>query len=300
MNPSPLVSVIVTAYQGARFVRDLERMLVNQTHDHFECLIVDDGSTDGTPDLYRELSARDSRFRLLADYTPKKIVGFGREFAMGHAQGTYVAILDHDDIFHPEKLAKQVEVFEAHPEVDLVYTLHSRFLHGTPPTFCTGQATKFRLLPHILGPLLKENFVGCSSVMVRRSSEARIKGYVGSQEFRFCEDYHSLLRYVWLGKIAVVEEVLTYLCDHGQNMSSGSRLGFAESLFGLSKRFADQGQMEIARKIESQACKTRARYEIAKDPKAALQFAWRSFKLYPRPLTAAVLAACTLRRLVSA
>ena len=122
MSENTLVSVVVPVYNGERFI---DRTLVSalaQTYNPFEVIVVDDGSTDCTPYLIEAASIRDERIR--AFRTKNAGPAAARYFGIKQARGTLVAFLDADDLWHPEKIARQVEVMKrSSPNVGLVYCL---------------------------------------------------------------------------------------------------------------------------------------------------------------------------------
>ena len=103
-----LVSVIMPAYNAETFIADSIRSVINQTYQHWELLIIDDHSTDATRKIIRKFYEEDSRIRLLENSS-----NFGthhtRNKGIKAAQGEFIAFLDADDLWKPEKLAKQLK-----------------------------------------------------------------------------------------------------------------------------------------------------------------------------------------------
>lgn len=93
----PKISVIIPNYNNAAYLRDCLTSVQAQTLRDFECLVIDDGSTDGSVDVITEFVARDERFMLFA--TENRGVSAARNVGLEHAQGEYVAFLDSDDAF---------------------------------------------------------------------------------------------------------------------------------------------------------------------------------------------------------
>ena len=114
------VSVIIPTYQRPKFLRlALESVLV-QTFPHFEVIVVDDASRDRTPEIVKEFN--DNRVRYLA-HEINKGGSAARNTGISHARGKYIAFLDDDDEWLPEKLRLQIDVLEkSRPEVGGVYT----------------------------------------------------------------------------------------------------------------------------------------------------------------------------------
>ncbi len=123
MPPEPLVTVIVPAYDMEAFLARAVVSALAQTHRNLEVLIVDDASTDGTAKAAKALCQSDGRVRLLSHEANKGGCA-ARNTGLREARGEYVAFLDADDEWLPEKLARQLEVFRAstEPGLGLVYS----------------------------------------------------------------------------------------------------------------------------------------------------------------------------------
>ena len=114
---SPTVSIMVPVYNGISTIALAVNSLLHQTYSNWECIIVNDGSNDGTRKFLDELA--DPRF-VVIHFEKNKGRPYARQVALEAAAGKYLAFLDADDFYHPKKLAMQVELLESHPEVDLV------------------------------------------------------------------------------------------------------------------------------------------------------------------------------------
>ncbi len=115
----PRVSVITTVYNGEPFLAAAIESVLAQTYSDFEYLLVDDCSTDGSAAILRHYAAIDRRIQLLQ--SDRKINhSYALNLALAHARGELIAILDADDLAHPERLARQVAFLEANPAVGVV------------------------------------------------------------------------------------------------------------------------------------------------------------------------------------
>ena len=116
----PLVSVIVPAWNAESTLGETLRSAAAQTHRNLEIVIVDDGSTDRTPQIAAEFCASDPRARLIRQ--ERGGLASARNTAIEAAQGDFIAPLDADDLWHPEKIERQLATFSASsPQVALVY-----------------------------------------------------------------------------------------------------------------------------------------------------------------------------------
>lgn len=116
MTKQPLVSVLMPLYNDAKFVTASIESILQQTYQHWELLIVNDGSTDNSKDVV--LSFKDSRIRYFENDENRGIV-YTRNRLLNLSKGDFVANLDSDDIAYPKRLEKQVEYFLTHPECEL-------------------------------------------------------------------------------------------------------------------------------------------------------------------------------------
>lgn len=118
-----LVSIIIPCYNKAAFLAETLQSVLNQTYTEWECILVDDGSTDDTPAVAKAYFEKDSRFR----YFLKKNEGVSpaRNYGLEKAQGDFIIFLDADDILADFSLLKRVEYFNQYPEQDgLVFSTH--------------------------------------------------------------------------------------------------------------------------------------------------------------------------------
>jgi hypothetical protein len=115
----PRVAVIVPAYNFERFIADALDSVIAQTYGQWECIVVDDGSTDGTAAVAERYAAADTRIRCLRQ--PNRGVSAARNLALRSTTAEFVQFLDADDLLVPWKLAAQVDFLDAHPETSIVY-----------------------------------------------------------------------------------------------------------------------------------------------------------------------------------
>ena len=115
---SPRVSVVTTVFNGEPYVDRAIPGILAQTFADFEYIVVDDGSTDRTPEILRELAARDPRVRV---FSPGRMgVAAAANYGIAQARGEYIARQDFDDRSYPDRLRLQVAFLDAHPEVGVV------------------------------------------------------------------------------------------------------------------------------------------------------------------------------------
>jgi len=118
----PLVTIVTTYYNRAGFLKETLRSLQLQTLTDWEVILWNDGSTDNSEEIAREIAEMDSRFRLFGD----ERIGHAQSLvrACAEAQGRYIGILDSDDLLEPTALEETAAVLESRPDIGMVYTDH--------------------------------------------------------------------------------------------------------------------------------------------------------------------------------
>ena len=122
-SQQPRVSVIVPVYNAERFIAECIESVLDQTLASFELIVVDDGSVDGSASIVEGYARADARIRPLRHPEGEnRGVSRSRELAVAHARGDYVAVLDADDVFEPQKLRRQTEELDLRPHCVLCHT----------------------------------------------------------------------------------------------------------------------------------------------------------------------------------
>lgn len=116
----PKVSVIIPTYNCERYLPDALESVFKQSFRDFEVVIVDDGSTDGTQEAVKKFKKKYGE-KVNYVYQENRGLACARNTAIRHSRGKYIAILDADDMFLPDRLKEGVKAFEEHPEVGLVH-----------------------------------------------------------------------------------------------------------------------------------------------------------------------------------
>lgn len=148
------VSVIMPVYNGEKFISQSIESVISQTFSNWELIIIDDCSIDNTPSLLENLSRRENKIRVIS---LKERVGpsKARNIGIKEARGKYIAFLDSDDLWLPEKLQKQIDFMEKN---DLAFTYSSYYLIDED-----GNSLGEFIVKEIITykDLLKTNSIGC-------------------------------------------------------------------------------------------------------------------------------------------
>jgi glycosyltransferase involved in cell wall biosynthesis len=159
----PLISVMITVYNGARYLREAIDSVLTQTYEPVELVVVDDGSDDESAAIAKSYG---SRLRLHSQ--PRGGMGASRNTAVEFASGSFFAFLDADDRFLPDKLARQMDLFEADPELDIVFGHMSEFVSPD-----LDEATKALLR----APASNVAWRTPNLMLVKRESFTRVGGF---------------------------------------------------------------------------------------------------------------------------
>jgi len=111
---APIVSVVMPAYNTEAYLSDAVGSILGQTFLDWELICVDDGSSDGSLEILRHYEGADSRVRVIT--RPNTGVARARNDGMRVAAGRYIAAMDSDDVALPERLSRQVDYMESHPD----------------------------------------------------------------------------------------------------------------------------------------------------------------------------------------
>lgn len=112
-------------YNSGRFIREAINSVLAQTYTDWELLVIDDGSTDNSVDIVREYADKDQRIRLLFNDRHIGIPSAPRNEGVRNAKGRFIAFLDSDDIWHPQKLENQLPLFKKN-DVVIVYSNYEK------------------------------------------------------------------------------------------------------------------------------------------------------------------------------
>ncbi len=217
----PLISVVIPAYNAARTIGATLRSVIDQTYPNIEIIVVDDGSTDGTAAIVRSVLAGEPRLRFVAQGNAG--VAAARNAGAALARGDFIAPVDADDLWHPTKLAKQMELMKRGSErLGLVYCWSS----WIDDDGCVVE--RYGAMSYASGRvyslLALEDFICNASVpLIRRSAFAAVGGYdtglrrAGGQG---CEDWQLYLRLAEICEFAVVPEFLVGYRLAGGSMST--------------------------------------------------------------------------------
>jgi glycosyltransferase involved in cell wall biosynthesis len=289
------VSAIIPTYNYARYVAAAVESVLAQNFKDLEIVVVDDGSTDDTIDTLRPFAER-------IRYIPQAHRGLAaaRNAGIRSSRGQYLAFLDSDDLWLPDKVSMQVGRLDVEAAVGLVYTEATLF-NDKSPTEISHSFWSEHPSGKILPSLLRHNVVPSPTPMVRRELFDQVGPF--DERLNACEDWDMWIRIAQVSEFAYVDRVLAKYRVHSANMSLDQERMMTGRFRVLEKAFSASGVSPEARRLRRSIFgRWHADYALhhfyAERYEQARREAMRAVALHPGCLaygqTAAVLLSCFL------
>ncbi len=277
ISTPPLLSIVVPTYNCQEFIPQILQTIHDQTYLHWECLFVDDGSTDQTPQLLKLLCEKHQRFQLIE----KKHEGLpakSRNLGIKLARGEFIAFLDHDDLWSPTKNEKQIAFFENDPALNMIITdhdvFHNQYSFAKLREFRINLSPSHKTRKSLLRKLLKQNFIALPSVMIKKKHLEKYGYFKEQTSFRVGEDYQLWLKIAADEQIGWIKSPLTHCRQHANNITKDRSL-MVKGLYAIANDIEQEnGPTFIVNHIRSQALKSDAVSILKQKPDAAI------YKLY--------------------
>lgn len=279
----PQVSIIITCFNYGRYVAQAIESVLSQTFQDFELIVINDGSTDNT----EEIASGYRCDRLRYYYQPNQGQSSAKNKGIREAQGSFIAFLDADDLWEPNKLSEQMPLFK-NSRVGVVYS-RQLFIDQASQPFDPQPASLPCHRGFVLKELLKDNFVPFSSAVVRKKCFEHSGLF--DENLKMSIDWD-----LWL-KLAMVYEfdycpqkLLHYRLAHEGQMSGDmiTRLGCCDKIF---ERFLALHHDSLAPKDIQEAkiytYNSRGYFYRRRSPKESLRYYAWSLKENPWQWTAA-------------
>lgn len=215
---NPTVSVIIPTYNRAHLVGRAIQSVLNQTYQDVEIIVVDDGSTDNTEEVVN--SFNDNRIRYIRRKENSGTSAAPRNTGIKITRGKYIAFQDSDDEWLPQKLEKQMRVFEnASPEVGIVYTGFWRIASGKKTYVPSSRITPKEGDIHNI--LLEGNFIGGAVTLIKKECFERAGMF--DEELPQLMDWEMWIRISKYYQFKCIDEplVISYYTPGGVNEQGG-------------------------------------------------------------------------------
>lgn len=199
----PILSVVIPCYNYGHLVHETLENLKQQTYNNWECIVVNDGSTDGTEEVVLGYVATDPRFKYI--YQKNRGMSVARNKGIREAAGKYIQLLDSDDLLEPEKFSFHIDFLENNLDVDIVYGDVKYFYTDSLEKFYkTVDATQKDWMPKVSGcgeviitSLIKTNIMAINCPVIRKNVFQRAGLF--NENLRHIEDWEMFLRWAMNG-----------------------------------------------------------------------------------------------------
>jgi len=255
LQKMPAVTVIVNLHNGRATLAETVASVIAQTFADWELLVWDDASTDNSAEILTRFA--DSRIHYFRCETQVPL-GQARQRAIEMATGEWIAFLDHDDVWLPHKLKRQLALARAQPDAALIYGRTVRFYpNGSERDY--DQAHEYTSLPEgdIFTSLFADScYIAMSSAMFRRSAITAIGGI--PEAIHIIPDYYLYLEVSHRYPAAAVQEVVCRYRMHGDSTSHTAAVAVQEEAMRLMDMYRDAVDGALLRK-----CKRRHATQLA-------------------------------------
>ena len=228
-NQQPLVTVLMSVYNGDKYLSEAIDSILNQTYSHFEFLIIDDASTDNTSGILDSYAKQDNRVLVIKNRTN---IGLTKSLNLGikEAKGKYIARMDADDISLADRLEKQVVFLEEHLGVvlcgTLIDTANALSKHNKKcDTFISSSEIKAILFFH--------NAIAHPTFMFRKK-EILNSRIIYNEEYIYTQDYEFLCKLSEKFNMACLREKLLVYRHHEKNISVKNSVRQKENAFFIA------------------------------------------------------------------
>lgn len=210
------VSVIMPVYNGQEFIESSISSVIAQTYIHWELLIIDNGSTDDSLKIAMLYAQNDLRIKVLK--CPVRGVSFARNMGIAKSTGRYIAFLDSDDTWRPQKLEIQLAIMQAN-DCALSHTSYIR-------RSVSNNLEKIRRVKSVetFDTMIKDNGMGCSTVVY----DSQTLGKVYMPNLRKRQDWATWLKILSLDEMIYsigIDELLTVYTVRNDSVSQTNRFG---------------------------------------------------------------------------
>lgn len=247
----PLVSVVIPTHNRAHYVTEAIDSVLAQSYPWVEIIVVDDGSTDNTRDV---LLAYGSRLQYIHQQNYNRGPAAALNRGIRDARGTYIALLDDDDTWRPDKLALQIPILENDPALGF---LGSDLWITDAAGHITSRFSQPADVPATFAGLIDYNMLGNSSVVIRRTVFDAVGGF--DANLRTTQDYDLWLRMAKVSTFRCLDVPTTMWRIHGAN----KHLNKVQKLEDRIRIFTRHGNLDHLSFVQRRVRMAKLYYEYA-------------------------------------
>lgn len=207
----PEVSVIIPVYNAEKYIKRTIDSVLNQTYNDFEIIVIDDGSTDNSKKILDEYKDKVRYF-----YQNNSGVSSARNNAIKLSSGKYIALLDQDDLWYPQKLEIQINYLKEHPDTALLYSDCNYIDENDNINFRLFEKNK-SYQGNVFKELIIDNFIPIPTVLIKKEVLEKVGLFL--ENYTFAEEHELYIRIAKDHKIGYIDEPLAGYRVHDSNLS---------------------------------------------------------------------------------
>jgi glycosyltransferase involved in cell wall biosynthesis len=234
---NPLISIIIPVYNGERYLEETINSALNQTYSNWELIIIDDASTDKSPVIIKSYFKKHSKkIKPIKHLKNKGCPAASKNSGLKIAKGKYIAFLDQDDLWLPQKLEMQIKEVEQSPKIGLV-ACNASVLDQNKNEIIGNvwKTTKILQKQNLTKRLLLGNFILTSSCVLVRKEFFDRYGLL-DEKFKIADDYDLWFRISRYYNIALQQKHLTIWRRTGQSTSFNEKKMLKDLIYFFEKR----------------------------------------------------------------
>lgn len=240
-NNDPLVTIIIPVFNAEKYIAETIESVVSQRYTNWELIIVDDCSTDKSCEVVKRFQKEDQRINLM-----EIDINFGgparpRNIGLKRAKGKYVAFLDADDVWFPQKLTRQVSFMLSNPDIDICHTLANEIDENSVVQGCFDNQKAYRKLKFLVSSknrLFYSNNININSTIMKIDKKVFFDedtNIIALEDWKYWIDNQQLGK-----KFHLLEEVLlNYRVRRHSISNRSSDISYRKATYLLSKAFLE-------------------------------------------------------------
>ncbi|MBW2646296.1 MAG: glycosyltransferase [Deltaproteobacteria bacterium] len=280
MTDNPKVSIIIPVYNGERYIAQAIESALTQTYRKFEIIVVNDGSTDNS---YEKIKPFLPSVKYI--FQENQGVAAARNTAIKNSSGEFIAFLDQDDLWLPEKLELQVDYLLHNPDVGLVHSNMS-YINEEGKSIQREFDFPSRIAGRCFGELFIKNKIAILTVLLRRDCLDKVGLF--NVQFSGVDDYDLLLRVSRYYPVWHINQSLAGYRLHGSNTSRDwlgitlTRLRIIESLLETYPQIRSElGKKTVSDRLFQLYCEVARQHSHQNKHKAAIEYWKKAISVHP-------------------
>ena len=237
-----LISVVIPTYNRAYCIENAIQSVLSQTYSNIEVIVIDDASDDATTQVVEKITDSRVRYYLREENHGAAVA---RNLGVYYARGSYIAFHDSDDLWLPDKLEKQMQLYEKNLGYGLVYGRYTMKLDSRNEIMVPDRGEPDDLSGNIFASLLVKNTIGAPTILMRKEVFEKVGGF--DEDMRCLEDWDFVLKVSKSYEIGFLPEVVMQASTTQGGLSSDVSGYFQNRLYLLRKylvNYKDTGKLE--------------------------------------------------------